>query len=257
MSGISGVTGATSYTDYGKVASGKAIQTAADGAAELSIATKQETVASGLKVGQDNMAAGRDLLNISDGALGSITDHLQRMRELALQASNTATMTASDRDKLSAEVDQLKQGIADIADQTQYNTKNLLDGTTGELMIATDDQGHGEGITTGNATLAALGIEDFDLKDNLDIDAIDKALEKVTTMRSKGGAQTNGLEYGMNYNGYTEYNMTASVSRIKDLDMGKGVSELKKKMTLETYAMMMQKKKQEDEAAAKSRLFGA
>ena len=257
MSGISGVTSTTSYMDYGKVASGKAIQSAADGAAELAIATKQETVASGLSVGKDNMAAGKDLLNISDGALGSITDNLQRMRELALQSMNTATTTASDREKLQTEVAQLKQGIADIADQTQYNTKNLLDGSTGELMIATDDQGHGQGITTGNATLQALGIENFDLGENLDLDAIDKALEKVTTMRSGAGAQTNRIEYGMNYNGYTEYNMTASVSRLKDLDMGKGVHELTKKRTLETYALMMQKKRQEDEAAAKSRLFGA
>ncbi|MBO6215800.1 MAG: flagellin, partial [Lachnospiraceae bacterium] len=143
MSGISGVTGGvTSYTDYGKLASGKALQSAADGAAELAIATKQETVASGLSVGSDNMAAGRDLLNISDGALANITENLQRMRELALQAGNTATTMASDREKLQAEVDGLKQGIADIADQTQYNTKNLLDGSTGELNIATDDQGH-------------------------------------------------------------------------------------------------------------------
>ena len=157
MSGISGVTGGvTAYTDYGKLARGKALQSAADGAAELAIATKQETVASGLSVGSDNMAAGRDLLNISDGALANITENLQRMRELALQASNTATTTESDREKLQAEVDGLKQGIADIADQTQYNTKNLLDGSMGELNIATDDQGHGEKLTTGNATLQAL-----------------------------------------------------------------------------------------------------
>ncbi|MBO6214533.1 MAG: flagellin FliC5, partial [Lachnospiraceae bacterium] len=112
-------------------------------------------------------------------------------------------------------------------------------------------------LTTGNATLEALGIEDFDLGENLDIEAIDRALEKVSSMRSSGGAQTNALEYGMNYNGYTEYNMTSSVSRLEDLDMGKAVSDMKKKMTLETYAIMMQKKKQEDEAEQKARLFGA
>lgn len=255
MDGISGVN-QVPYGDYGKLASGKRITSAADDAAGLAIATKEETVASGLTTGSDNMQAGRDLLNISDGALGNITDNLQRMRELALQASNTATLTDSDRAKLNDEFDQLKQGIADIAGQTTYNTKNILDGTQMEYMLATDDQGHGKSISTGNATLDALGIQDLSL-DDPDIDAIDSALEKVSSMRSSAGAQTNTIEHAVAYNDYAAYNTTSAASRIEDLDMEKAVSEMKKKMTLETYSLMMQKKRQEDEATQKRAIFGA
>ena len=128
MSGISGVSNSySSYSMYGKIASGSRIQSAADDAAGLAISEKLTSQENGLNKGTQNAQSGQDLLNVSDGALGSITDNLQRIRELAVQASS-GLLTDSDKKDIQAEVDQLKQGIGDIADQTTFNTKPILNG---------------------------------------------------------------------------------------------------------------------------------
>ena len=95
MSSITGI--GSSYTSYGNLASGNKLQSAADGAAELTIAEQQNTQITGYQVGANNMQSGKEVLNISDAAMGSVNDYLQRIRELALQASNTATVSEIGR----------------------------------------------------------------------------------------------------------------------------------------------------------------
>ena len=250
MSGISPISGYSynSYTDYGKFASGKQIQSAADGAAELAIIQKEDAQARGYDVGADNIAAGKDLLNVADGAMAGITEQLQRMRELAVQASNTATMSDSDRANIQMEIDQLKQGISDIATQTTFNTTPLLDGSNQELNIMRDGNGNSSAIELPNAMLQELGIADFDVTGDFDISDIDKALEKVSTGRSKVGAQTNALEYAYNYNKNTGLNTIGAKSRLEDLDIPQAISDLKKNQLLQEYSMHMQRKRMEDEA---------
>ena len=255
MSGISGVSG-NSYQDYGKFASGKNINSAADGASELSIIEKQEEQSRGYDAGADNIGSAQDMLKTADSALGSITDYLQRMRELALKASNTAVMSDDDIRNIQKEIDQLKQGIADVADQTQYNGKNLLDGSNKEFQIATDANGGKNTITMGEATLEALGIADFDVTGDFDLDAIDKALDKVSSLRSDAGAKSNALDYAYNANRQASYNAVASRSRMEDLDYAEAISEQKKKETLQDYQTLLLKKKMEDEAI-KTRTFFA
>ena len=250
MSGISPISGYSynSYTDYGKFASGKQIQSAADGAAELAIIQKEDAQARGYDVGADNIAAGKDLLNVADGAMAGITEQLQRMRELAVQASNTAVLSDSDRESIQAEIDQLKQGISDITTQTTFNTKPLLDGSNQELNIMRDGNGNSSAIELPNAMLQELGIADFDVTGDFDISDIDKALEKVSTGRSKVGAQTNALEYAYNYNKNTGLNTIGAKSRLEDLDIPQAISDLKKNQLLQEYSMHMQRKRMEDEA---------
>ncbi|MBR2401529.1 MAG: flagellin FliC5 [Lachnospiraceae bacterium] len=257
MSGISPISGYSynSYTDYGKFASGKQIQSAADGAAELAIIQKEDAQARGYEVGANNIAAGKDLLNVADGAMAGITEQLQRMRELAVQASNTAVMTDSDRANIQMEIDQLKQGISDIATQTTFNTKPLLDGSNQELNIMRDGNGNGSSIELPNAMLQELGIADFDVTGDFNIEDIDKALEKVSAGRSKVGAQTNALEYAYNYNKNTGLNTIGAKSRLEDLDIPQAISDLKKNQLLQEYSMHMQKKRMEDEANRMRNLF--
>ncbi|MDE7063177.1 MAG: flagellin FliC5 [Lachnospiraceae bacterium] len=244
MSSISGVS-ASSYADYGKIASGKRVQTSADGAAELSIIEKEDAQARGYDAGANNIGSAQDMLRVADGALDGITDHLQRIRELAVQASNTAVLSDSDRASIQKEVDQLKQGIADIAANTAFNTKNLLDGSNMEFRFATDGNGASVTVNTGNATLEALGIADFDVTGDFDITDIDEALSIVTSQRSSAGAQSNALEHAYNYTTGAALNTRASKSRLEDLDIPEAISELKKKQTLEQYKLMMQKKQME------------
>ncbi len=245
---------AVSTSTYSQIASGIRLQTAADGAAELAIAKEEERNATGLDVGAANQEAGVNLSNIADGALGNIGDSLQRMRELALQASN-GLLTDTDRQSIQFEIDEIKQGITDIASRTNYNTKNLLDGSNTNFRMATDSNGNSTTVTTQSALLSDMGLEDFDVTGDFDITKIDKALEQVNSSRSAIGAKTNALEYGINYNHRASQEATSARSRLEDLDVPKAVTEQKKKETLNIYQMMMQKRQREDEENNARRLF--
>lgn len=257
---ISGIDNSSysAYSQYGKLSSGNRIQSAADDAAGLAISQEMKRQETGLDVGANNQASARDMLNVRDGALGSITDSLQRMRELALQAQNSVTVTDRDRSNIQKEIDQLKQNISDIAGNTSFNTKKLLDGSQNQLNVATDSNRNGVKVGgNSNSTLDALGLSDFDVtKNNFNIDAIDNALLKVSDMRSAGGAETNRLSAGIRVNNYSSQLTTASRSRLQDLDIPTAISEMKKQQTINQYQMMMQAKKQEDERQSTSRLFG-
>ena len=253
MNNVSGITG--SYTDYGKLASGKKLQSAADGATELAMATEANRQAAGENVGAQNVQMGKNMLNVADSGLAGINDYLQRMREIAIKASNTAVYSDNDRAIMQKEVDQLKQGISDAVKQTTFNEKNLLDGGEKDMRIATDSNGSGINVQLPDDILGQLGIADFDVTGNFDIKALDSAMERVNSARSSIGSQTNAMEYAYNYlNGAAEY-QTASASRLEDLDMEKAISELKKNQTMQMYNIMMQKKRQEAEEQRTNKLF--
>ncbi len=246
MNGISSVN-KISYADYGRFASGKKIQSAADGAAELSIIQKDDAQVRGYKAGERNISSAKALLNVADGAMSGITDYLQRIRELAVQASNTAVVSDSDRASMQAEVDQLKQGISDIVSNTTFNTKTLLDGSNPTLNIATDSNGGSMQIDLADAALKELGIADLDLTKDFSIKDIDNALEKVSSGRTGMGAQSNALDYAYNYISNARLNLTGAQSRLEDLDYPEAISEQKKKETLQQYSFFMQKKQMENE----------
>lgn len=243
---ISSVNGST-YSGYERLASGKRINSAADDAAGLAIAKKLETESNSLDVGVSNAATSQNMINVADGALASINDSLQRIRELSVQASNTAVYGDSEIGAMQSEIDQLKQHITDVTKNTQFNTKNLLDGTMDSSKVATNSDGSGMDISLPTTTLETLGIADFDVTGDFDISDIDKAIEMVSSARSSLGAQSNALDSVMAYNSYASYNVTASQSRIEDLDFPKAISEQEKQKLLEEYQLMMQKKRQEEE----------
>lgn len=256
MSSISSINSSTSYMDYGRFASGKKINSAADGAAELSIIQKEDAQIRGQKAGENNIGSAKDMLNVADGAMSGIADYLQRIRELAVQASNTATTTDADRAGIQKEVEQLKQGISDIATQTTFNTKRLLDGTYDKFRITTDSNGNEIEVTSADTTLRALGIEDFDVTKDFDIQDIDDALAKVSGARSKNGAQVNAQEYAYNNSTNSRLNHTAGKSRLEDLDYPEAISEKKKNKVLQEYSMFMRRKQQDDEDNRVIKLLG-
>ena len=253
MGAISSVNSYNSV-NYGNFASGRKIQTAANGASELAIIQKMERQERGTNAASENIKAGIGMLNISDGALGQITDDLQRMGELALRATSPL-MTDDDRAAIQSEIDQLKEGISDIANRTTYNEHKLLDGSESNYDIVTNTDGSNKNVTTGNATLESLGIADFTVTGTFDVSAIDNALKKVASMRSASGAQTNALEHAFNNNNNYSWNITSSKSRLEDLDYPKAISEMKKKELLQEYQMHMQRKRMEDKKNQMARMF--
>lgn len=240
---------------YSQIASGTRIQKASDDPAGLAITNKQQSQANGYDTATRNIKDGQSALQVADGAYESITNSLQRMRELAVQASNSI-LTDSDKKMIQQEVEQLKQGISDIGANTQFNTKNLLDGSHSSMYIQSgSNSGQGQNINTGSAALQALGIADFDVTKNFDIQDIDNALSVVSSNRSTIGAQSNTLDAAAAYSRQASYHLTSSISRRADTDIGEAVGSLKKEQLLETVNVIMQKKQMEQKQAHMQLLF--
>lgn len=227
------------FAAYSHIASGKRINSAADDAAGLAIAKKMQREETGLSVGAENAQAGIGVLNVADGALGGVTDYLQRIRELALRSMNGLN-SADDKKIYQNEIDQLKQGIQSLAKDTSLNEQKLLDGSMADMGIATNPNGGGMKIQMVNSTLEALGIADLDVtSDDFSLDSIDKALEMVSSRRSSLGAATNRLEHTYNYNTRASLEQLGSRSRLEDLDFPKAISEKQQKDVMNQYRMMM------------------
>ncbi len=123
-----GTSQASLATSMQRLSSGLRINSAKDDAAGLAISERMTTQVRGLNVAVRNANDGISLAQTAEGAMASVTNNLQRMRELAVQSAN-ATNSASDRAALQQEVAQLTQEIDRVATQTQFNGTNLLDGT--------------------------------------------------------------------------------------------------------------------------------
>ena len=233
------ISGNDIFKSYSHLSSGKRINSAADDAAGLAIAKKMQREETGLSVGAQNAQAGIGVLNVADGALGGMTDYLQRIRDLALRSMNGLN-SADDKQMYQKEIDQLKQGIQSLAKDTSLNEQKLLDGSMADMGIATNPNGGGMKIQMENSTLEALGIADFDVtSDSFDLKAIDKALDMVSSRRSSLGAMTNRLEHTYNYNTGASLEQLSSRSRLEDLDFPKAISDKKQKEVLGQYRMMM------------------
>lgn len=226
---------------YSQLSSGKRINTAADDASGLAIGQKLKRQETGLSVGAQNTMDGIGALNVADGAMDGMMSHLQRIRELGLKSMN-GTYSDSDREYFQKEIDQLKDGIQQIAKNTTFNEQKLLDGSMADLHLATNPDGGGMEIGMENTTLDALGIADFDVTSgNFDLGAVDAAISKLSSHRSSVGAYTNRLEHTYNYNNNAYEQQLSARSRIEDLDMPKAISEKKKQDLLNQYKNLMLK----------------
>lgn len=145
-------------TTIQRLSSGMRINSAKDDAAGLAISERMTSQIRGMNQASRNANDGISLAQTAEGALGEVGNNLQRIRELAVQASN-ATNSQGDRDALNAEVTQLKSEIQRVAEQTSFNGTKLLNGSfTGQSFQVGANAG--EVITVANITnvqTAALG----------------------------------------------------------------------------------------------------
>lgn len=130
-----------------KLSSGLRINSAADDASGLAISEKLRGQISGLQRASMNAQDGISLLQTAEGGLSVITDMVQRMRELAVQAGN-GVYTSADREEIQKEIEQLKSEIDRVASSTEFNTKKLLNGDTTALW-STDKSAVVEASITG------------------------------------------------------------------------------------------------------------
>ncbi len=140
-----------------RLSTGSRINAAKDDAAGLAIGTRMDAQIRGIKMGIENANTANSLLQTAEGAMDVVNSALQRMRELAVQASNGAN-TDQDRAALDIEVQQLKDQIDTIASKTTFNGINLLDGSfKNKLMLIGDKAADVMSLSVGSVNTASLG----------------------------------------------------------------------------------------------------
>lgn len=112
-----------------RLSSGLKLNSAEDNPAGMAISNKMKAQIDGLDQAEDNATDGVSVLQIADGALNEVHSMLQRMRELSVQAAN-GTNSVSDKESMQKEIEQLRKEVDRISEDTEYNTKKLLDGSS-------------------------------------------------------------------------------------------------------------------------------
>lgn len=243
------------------LSSGQRINQAADDAAGLSISEKMDNQVSGLEQAERNAQDGTSMIQTAEGALEETHEVLQRGRELAVQAANDS-YTEEDREDLQEEMDQLVDEIDRIAENTEFNTEELLDGgEDGDGVEFTFHIGANEGqnisVDIDNMDAESLGMREDAEGDPIDIsserseadeaiDTIDEAIETVSEQRSELGAVQNRLDHTVSNLGVASENLEAAESRIRDADMADEMMEFQQEQVLEEAgtAMMAQANQQ-------------
>ena len=206
-----------------KLSSGYRINRAADDAAGLAISEKMRGQIGGLAQAQRNAQDGISLVQTAEGALTEVHSMLQRIRDLKVQSLND-TLAPEDKDAIAAEVSQLGDEISKIGSNTAFNGTQLLNGTgTLTFQVGAND---GETVSAskvdlagGSAVSLVIGASDAAALSSLAVSDIDAAITDVSTARGSFGAVQNRLEHRLNNLATYQENLTASESRIRDVDM--------------------------------------
>ena len=218
-----GITTGAQAKSTEKLSSGYRINRAADDAAGLSISEKMRSQIRGLNRASDNAQDGISAIQVAEGALSETHSILQRMNELATQASND-TNTTIDRNAIQAEINALTSEIDRIRSTTQFNTQNLIDGGfSGKNLQIGSLQGQGITITVSNMEASAIGVSGLSVSSFASagsaMNRIQSAIDIVSTQRSALGALQNRLEHTIaNLDNISE-NTQSAESRIRDVDM--------------------------------------
>ena len=145
-----------------RLSSGVRVNNAKDDAAGLAIADRMTSQVRGMTVAARNTYDGISLTQTAEGALGSLTDTLQRMRDLAVQSANAATVSGSDREKMQTEFQALNDELLRIVQNTEFNGKKILNGDlAGGLDIqvgSTTDANSRIKVTVSNMTTLLMPV---------------------------------------------------------------------------------------------------
>jgi flagellin len=209
-------------TSMERLSSGYRINRAADDAAGLAISERLRGQINGLEQAQRNVQDAVSLVQTAEGSLTEVHAMLQRVRELAVQYKNGSLSTA-DRVAIQSEVYQLASEIERIGASSEFNGIKLLNSAqTISFQVGSEDA---QTITVTTVSLGAstngVGSLYFALTSAgaTDISEIDAAIDNVSATRAQFGAVQNRLEYTLQNAAIYQENLTASESRIRDVDM--------------------------------------
>ena len=221
-----------------RLSTGLRINSASDDAAGLAISSKMTSQIRGLDQAVRNGNDAISMLQTADGAMIEVSNMMQRMRELSVQGGN-GTLSTSDLAALNTEFVALRTEVDRIANNTQWNGDNLLDGSAGSSGVVTFQVGYeaDQTITAdlGDLNLAAADILAADLSAitittatlaNTQVTALDAAIAGIDSKRASIGSAINTLEYAVDNLANVSQNTSASRSRIQDADYASETTEL-------------------------------
>jgi flagellin len=242
--------------DMEKLSSGLRINRAGDDASGLAVSEKMRSQIRGLLRAEKNALDGISFIQTTEGYLQESQDMIQRLRELAVQASN-GIYSDEDRMQIQVEVSALVDEVNRIASHAQFNGMNLLTGRfarfTGENVVTASMWFHiganmdqRERVFIGTMTAQGLGLQNpngpphtatfISLSSpdraNMAIGLLDEALKLINKQRADLGAYQNRLEYTMKGLAVGAENLQASESRIRDVDMAEQMVEFVKNQIL-------------------------
>ncbi len=218
-----------------RLSSGYRINQAADDAAGLAISENLRGLIRGYKQASRNSEDGVSLVQVAEGGLQEISNMLIRLRELGVQAASD-TIGDTERKFLDVEYQQLKSEMQRVSEVTQFNGRDLLNGTGGILDIQVDV--HNDpfkdrisfNASAANSTLEALGMtaESLATKEaaQQSLSTVDSAMISVNAMRANFGAMQNRLTSTIANLAVAHENLSAANSRIRDTDVADETAEL-------------------------------
>jgi flagellin len=248
------ISSAAASSSMEKLSSGFRINRAADDAAGLAISEQMRGQIGGLDQAQRNAQDGVSLVQTGEGALNEVHSMLDRLRDLKVQFNNE-TLNDDDRNAIAAEAQQIGKELSDVTNQTKFNGNKLLDGSTFTFQVGANDS---ETISTDKVDLtAALSDGGLAAITSLStgavsdaaavlssgalsgIQAIDDAIKNVSTARASFGAIENRLNHRLNNLATYQENLTASESRIRDVDMAAEMTTFTKNNILQQAGTSM------------------
>jgi flagellin len=222
-------------TSLERLSSGYRINKASDDAAGLAISENLRGLIRGYRQANRNANDGISMVQVAEGALNEVSSMLIRLRELAVQSASD-TIGDTERKFLDVEYQQLKSEIERIADSTNFNGYDLLNGTGGviDIQVGVRNDPFKDRISfnssAANATIEALGLaaETIATKQGaqLSLNRVDDALTSVNAIRANFGALQNRLISTSQNLLVTEENYSAANSRIRDADIAAETAEL-------------------------------
>ena len=225
-------------TSMQRLSSGLRVNSAKDDAAGLAIADRMNAQIKGINVSVRNANDGISLAQTAEGALSVVTDVLQRMRELAVQAQNGSNGT-TDRANLDTEYQQLSSEITRIAAQTKFNGTAIVGASAGAQTFQVGaNNGDTLTITTATVTTVAGGLTTSALASTA-VAALDTALDTITSSRATYGAMINRFQFAINNLQVTGENQSAARGRIMDADFASETANLARSQILQQAGTAM------------------
>jgi flagellin len=225
-------------TSLQRLSSGLRVNNARDDAAGLAIADRMNAQIKGINVALRNANDGISLAQTAEGALSTVTDVLQRMRELAVQAQNGSNGT-SDRANLDSEYQQLSAEVTRIATQTKFNGAAIVGASAGtQTFQVGSNNGDTLSVSTTSVTTVAGGLTTAATASTA-LAAIDTALDTVTTQRATYGAVINRIQFAIQNLQVTGENQSAARGRIMDADFAQETANLSRTQILQQAGTAM------------------